>query len=231
MMIKFPGHRLLCLFLYAVLPGQVAAASAAADSDSSKIIVLNPADLSQWSEKIFDGQTRYVSTLSNTQSEAGTQTVIKAQSQASASGLFREIRIDLHKTPYLNWSWKIENTLDNVDETTKQGDDYPARIYVVVSGGLLFWKTRALNYVWSTRQTVNSHWPNAFTANAHMLAVNSGTSQLNVWVQQRRNVLQDLSTYLQLDSHTIDAIAIMTDTDNSGQKATAYYGPIYFSSQ
>ena len=190
-----------------------------------KLQILNPEDLSAWSGKEFSGQTHY----QKHQTQPPVRTVIKAQSQASASGLFREIRVDLTKTPYLNWSWRVENTLQQTDETKKQGDDYPARIYVVVSGGLWFWKTKALNYVWSSQQAVNTDWPNAFTANAHMLAVDSGQDKINTWVQHRRNVLRDIKTYLNLDVQHIDAVAIMTDTDNSGQSAMAYYGEIYFS--
>ena len=201
-----------------------------ASAGKSRLEVLNPADISQWTEKEFAGQTHYEQYKTETETETETETVIKAQSRASASGLFREIHIDLNKTPYLNWRWKVENTLGQVDETSKHGDDYPARIYVVISGGFWFWKTRALNYVWSSKQPVNSEWPNAFTSNAHMLAVDSGKEKLNTWVQHRRNVLQDIKTYLKLDNvEHIDAVAIMTDTDNSGQEAVAYYGEVYFS--
>lgn len=181
--------------------------------------------LSAWSEKSFAGNTLYQVL------EQDGDTVLKAQSKASASGLFLEKTIDLEKTPYLNWSWRVENTLKNVNEQTKDGDDYPARVYILISGGMLFWRTRALNYVWSSRQAINSHWPNAFTENATMLVVASGEQQLGQWQTVKRNVLADIKQYLGLDTTTIDGIAVMTDTDNSGQQATAYYKNIYFSAK
>ncbi len=68
----------------------------------------------------------------------------------SASGLFKKIHIDLNKTPYFNWSWKIDRSLKGLNERSKEGDDYAARICVVKKHALFFWKTRALNYVWSS---------------------------------------------------------------------------------
>ena len=194
-------------------------------SEPTRIPVLTPPSLAQWNSKSFKGDTLYQPVTID-----GLDAV-KAESQDAASGLVRKIKVDLTKTPYLHWSWRVENILRGTDEKTRQGDDYPARVYVIVSSGWFFWQTRALNYVWSSNQPVNSSWPNAFTGNAVMLAVRSGNANAGQWRQERRNVLQDLSEYLQKPFSHIDAVAIMTDTDNSGQSATAYYGEIYFSSE
>ena len=96
---------------------------------------------------------------------------------------------------------------------------------------MFFWKTRALNYVWSNNQAVGSAWPNAFTSNAYMVAVQTGTANLGQWREQKRHVRDDFKRYFGSDIITIDAVAIMTDADNSGREATAYYGDIYFSSE
>lgn len=194
-------------------------------SADSRVPVLTLPDISQWEENSFDGHTSYE--LVNLDG----QHALKASSQASASGYMRKIDIDLNQTPYLNWHWRIDNLLQNIDEQTKKGDDYPARIYVVISGGLFIWKTRALNYVWSSNQPVNSVWPNAFTDKAILIAHRSGQAQVGQWVKEKRNILADIKKYLKTDAVEINAVAIMTDTDNSGQSATAYYGDIYFSSE
>ncbi len=195
----------------------------ASASEILRIPILNPTSLELWETKSFQDQTRY------TMVTIDGYNAIKAQSENAASGLVRKITVDLTKTPYLHWHWRIDNVLQNTDEKTKRGDDYPARVYVIVSGGLFFWQTRALNYVWSSNQIVNSTWPNAFTDKAVMVAVRSGTTQTGQWLHETRNVLEDLPRYLQKSTTHIDAVAIMTDTDNSGQSATAYYGEIYFS--
>ena len=196
-----------------------------AAAEPNRITILDPANLGDWQTEIFKSKTQYEKVTIDG------YPAIQARSHDAASGLVRKIKVDLTKTPYLHWRWRIDNVLQNVDEKTKQGDDYPARIYVIVSGGWFFWQTRALNYVWSSNQPVGNTWPNAFTGNAVMLAVRSGDPQLKQWHNETRNVLQDLATYLHKSFTHIDAVAIMTDTDNSHQSASAYYGEIYFSAQ
>jgi hypothetical protein len=155
--------------------------------------------------------------------------VLEANSQGSASGLVRELRVDLEKQPYLNWSWRVDDVLTAIDERTKAGDDYPARVYVIVSGGIAFWRTRTLIYVWSSRQPAGSTWENAYTANACVMALRSGKAA--GWATERRDVRADFEACFNDDITVIDAVAIMTDTDNSGQEATAWYGDIFFSSE
>lgn len=175
-----------------------------------------------WKEKVFQNNTQY------TFVESDTGTVLRADAQASASGLFRKIRIDLNKTPCLTWSWRVDQPLTALDETTKAGDDYAARVYVVFSGGLAFWDTRAINYVWSGQQDVGTSWPNAYTSRSLNVAVQSGAVNSGKWVQQTRNVRTDYRNWVGKDIHIADAVAIMSDTDNSGRATTAYYGDIQF---
>jgi hypothetical protein len=99
---------------------------------------------------------------------------------------------------------------------------------VVFSGGLFFWRTRAINYVWSSNQPEGASWPNAFTGNARMIAVESGPQRLGQWVSEQRNVAEDYRRLFGGEPGSVDAVAIMTDTDNSGQQASAWYGDIWF---
>ncbi len=195
---------------------------------SAEIIAIaefNQGLINDWEEKVFDHKTHY--TLKQ---EQGLQ-YLHADSQAAASGLVREITIDLEKTPYLNWSWRVNNVFNGNDETQKTGDDYPARLYIIVSGGWYFWKSLALNYVWSSNQAPGQHWPNAYTSNAHMLSLQSGPSQNQEWQYEKRNVREDLKTYFGKEFTQIHAIAIMTDSDNTGASIKADYGDIYFSAE
>ena len=176
-----------------------------------------------WEDHSFEGKTKY----SLVQDED--ITVLKAESHASASGLVNKTRIDLAKTPFLNWRWKVDKSLYRLAETMKEGDDFAARIYIIIDGGVFFWRTLALNYVWSSSTPINSIWDNPFTSNAKMISVQSGNKNSKQWQIEKRNIREDLRKAYNKDIRIIDAIAIMTDTDNSGQKATAYYGDIYFS--
>lgn len=213
------GHRnemKATVVLALLLPCMAAAAElAVGDFDGS--------GLDQWQSKSFKDETRYELVMDD-----GRQ-VVRAESNNSASGLYHERTIDLTETPWLRWRWKIANVLDGVDETTKSGDDYPARVYVIFSGGLAFWRTRTVVYVWSSNQAVSSEWHNAFTDNARMIALQSGADKAGQWITESRNVRADYRRLFGEDVKEADGVAIMTDTDNSGQKATAWYGNIRFS--
>ncbi len=192
----------------------------------NKVVVGNfsAGDLTGWEVKEFDGMTHYqLDNMGNTR-------VLKAVSNATASGLVKKQRIDLDKTPYLQWQWRIDNRLGRMNERAKLGDDYAARVYVIVSSGWAFWKTRAINYVWSANQQKQTVWPNAFVGkNAVMIALRGRQDATGVWYQQKRNVKADLKQQFGEDIRYIDALAIMTDTDNAKGHAVAYYGDIFFS--
>lgn len=183
-------------------------------------------NLAQWEPKSFHQQTLY----SLVADDNAQQQVLKAVSKDSASGLVKKQRIDLTKTPFITWRWKISNTLPNVQERTKAGDDYAARLYVVLDGGLLFWQTKSINYVWASNLPKQTVWPNAYAGDAvQMVALRGKADPLNTWMTEKRNVREDFKRYLGLDVQYIDAVALMTDTDNSHQAATAFYGDISFS--
>lgn len=180
-------------------------------------------NLSGWEEKEFVNQTSYQ--LVN----QGSQTVLQAKAEASASGLFKEVVVDLTTHPYLNWHWKLEKGHPPLAERTKGGDDYGARIYIIVKGGLAFWKTKAINYVWSSAEKKEAIWPNAFAGkNAMLLAVRTPEDQNNVWYQEKRNVYEDFKKIFGEEIKEIHAIAIMTDSDNSKGSVQASYGDISF---
>lgn len=189
-----------------------------------EIGLFSQARLDGWEIERFEGETRYrLESLGDTK-------VLSAQSRSAASGLFRKVHVDLSKTPYLHWRWRIEKRLGLMDEKQKSGDDYVARIYVVVSGGWQFWKTRAINYVWSGNQAVGSVWPNAFAGDhAMMMALRGRGDATGVWYEESRNVAADLEQLFGEKIRYIDAVALMTDTDNAGGEAVSYYGDIYFS--
>ena len=176
-----------------------------------------------WDVKSFKGMTEY-----SLVQESG-KTVVKAHSVGAASGLFKKVKLDPVRFRHLRWSWKIAATITNGNEKTKGGDDYAARVYVVFPGRF-FWQTKAINYIWANRLPKGAHIPNAFTANAMMLAVESGSENRGIGVMEERDVLADYRRLFAEEPREIGAIAIMTDTDNTGNEATAWYGDISISS-
>jgi hypothetical protein len=198
----------------------------ASAAESEKVVIgdFSHNRLDGWESKEFKGKTVY-----RLVSVDG-KTVLQAESHSAASGMFKEQRIDLQQTPFLNWSWRIDSRLGKLDEQSKAGDDYAARVYVVVSGGVLFWRTLAINYVWASNSPKNKIWPNAYAGDhAMMVALRSADDPLHTWESEKRNVRADLQQLFGKDIRYIDAVALMTDTDDSKTQATAYYGDIYFS--
>ncbi|MDX8402847.1 MAG: DUF3047 domain-containing protein [Mariprofundaceae bacterium] len=184
--------------------------------------------LDGWKHRSFDGKTDYTFV---TGSKSGpNRKILKASSDNSASGLFRKVHIDLEKTPWIHWSWRTEQLLSNTDENRKSGDDFTLRLYIIIDDGIFFWRSHALNYVWSSSHQTGETWANPFTSNSTMLAVESGDAKLGQWQHYKRNIRKDLRQLTEKDIRYIDAIAIMTDSDNSGQKATGYYRDIFFTS-
>ncbi len=177
-------------------------------------------------DKVFTGTTSYQLI------QLKDKKILMADSQDSASGLIKKIQVDLKKYPYLNWSWSIENRLDIKNEKIKSGDDYAARIYVVVDGGILLWRTRAVNYVWANEASKGEIWQNAFAGkNSMMMALRSRQDKTSTWYSEKRNVYEDLKRLYGTGFQFIDAVALMTDTDNSHGQVKSYYGDIYFSTK
>lgn len=211
----------------AILGAALLAVTAATVAADAELVVgrFSAGDLRDWQSRSFQGETRYALV------EQDGRRALFADSRGTASGLYREIRVDLNRTPYLNWSWRVDRVLDGVDERTKAGDDYPARVYVVVSGGAAFWRTRSLVYVWSSHQPVGATWNNAFTSNVRVMALRSGTKDGGRRVSEKRDIRADFRRLFGEGIDRIDAVALMTDTDNSGQSATAWYGDLYFTAR
>ncbi|EKD34451.1 MAG: hypothetical protein ACD_75C02333G0002 [uncultured bacterium] len=178
--------------------------------------------LNGWTPKSFKDQTEY-----RLQQEDG-RIVVQATSHAAASGMVKQLEFDPAKYRYLRWSWKIADTVKGGDEKTKAGDDYAARLYVVFPG-LFFWQTKAINYIWANKLPKGETIPNAFTANAMMVAVESGPSLAGWWLQEERDILADYKQLFGEDPPEAGAVAMMTDTDNTGASAVAWYGDIVIS--
>ena len=177
-------------------------------------------------------------------------TVIKAISEASASGLIRKIKIDPEQYPIIKWKWKITNIYQKGDVTKKSGDDYPARIYIAFEYNStkvgLFEKAKfaaiklvygeyppidAINYIWESKAPVGLIVSNPFTARVRMIVVESGKENINTWRQEERNIYEDYIKAFGETPPMISGVAIMTDSDNTGESAVSYYGDIVFESK
>ena len=156
---------------------------------------------------------------------------LKAIADNAASGLGKEIKIDLNKTPFINITWKIEKDIPGIDETAKKGHDFAARVFVIKKTGATALSNRAVNYVFSSNQDVGSNSPSPYTKKSVDNVLATTKTNLNEWVTVKANVKEDFKKFHNLDVNELDGIAIMSDTDNSKKKSITYYQNMYFSSQ
>ena len=156
---------------------------------------------------------------------------IRAEAEGKASGLGKEIKIDLLKTPFINITWKVEKNLSGIIENSKKGHDYAARVFVIKKTGATALSNRAINYVFSSNNSINDNWPSPYTKKSIDYVLSTTKDYNNEWVTVKANVREHFKKLHNLDVKELNGVAIMTDTDNSKMKAISYYQNIYFSSK
>lgn len=178
------------------------------------------------------------------------QTVVKAVCRGSSSGLIRYVRIDPEKYPIIEWRWKISNVFKKGDVTKKAYDDYPARLYITFKFDpekatlmerakykalkLLSGKTPpagAINYIWASNAPHGTTVPSPYTRQSMMIVVQSGKTDLNRWVIEKRDIYADYMAVFGEKPPMISGIAIMSDGNDTNQSVTTYYGDIVIRSR
>ncbi len=155
---------------------------------------------------------------------------LRAEAEGVGSGLGKKIEIDLNNTPYINITWKIEKDLNGIDEKSKKGHDYAARVFVVKKTGLTALSNKAINYIFSSNNSINDHWRSPYTKSSIDYVLSTTKENLNEWVTVKANVKNHFKKLHDIDVDILNGVALMTDTDKTGLKAISYYQNIYFSS-
>ncbi len=154
---------------------------------------------------------------------------LKATADNAASGLGKELKIDLNKTPFINITWKVEKDLSGIKEDTKKGHDFAARVFVIKKTGATPLSNRAINYVFSSNNEIGFNSPSPYTKKSIDSVLSTTKNNLNEWVTIKANVKEDFKKFHNLNVNELDGLAIMSDTDNSKMKSIAYFQNIYFS--
>ena len=196
------------------------------DSFAEKVVAFN------FTKKEFDNLTvRKIK--KNTKYTLGSNengNFLRAEAEGQASGLGKEIFINLNKTPFLNITWKIEKDLSGINERSKKGHDYAARVFVIKKTGSTVLSNRAINYVFSSNEEIGQYWRSPFTKKSIDYVLATTKNNNNEWVTVKTNVKKDFKKLHELEVDELNGVAIMSDTDNSKRKSIAYYQNIYFSS-
>ena len=156
---------------------------------------------------------------------------IKAVAEGTGSGLGKEIQIDISKNPFINITWKVEKNLSGINENSKKGHDFAARVFVIKKTGSTALSNRAISYVFSSNNDVDENWRSPYTKKSIDYVLSSTKESLGTWITVKTNVKEDFMKLHGLNLDDLSGVAIMTDTDNSKLKAISYYQNIYFSSK
>ena len=156
---------------------------------------------------------------------------IKAEAEGKGSGLGKELTIDLSKTPFINITWKVEKDLPGIIENSKKGHDYAARVFVIKKTGSTVLSNKAINYVFSSNNSIDENWPSPYTKKSIDYVLSTTKKNSNEWVTVKANVKEHFKKLHNIDVNELTGVAIMTDTDNSKLKAISYYQNIYSSSE
>ena len=156
---------------------------------------------------------------------------IRAEAEGKASGLGKELKVNLLKTPFINITWKVEKDLPGIIENSKKGHDYAARVFVIKKTGSTALSNRAINYVFSSNNSAGNNWPSPYTKKSIDYVLSTTKKHHDQWITVKANVREHFKKLHDLDVSELTGVAIMTDTDNSKLKAISYYQNIYFSSE
>ena len=174
--------------------------------------------------------------------------VLRAESNSAASGLSYKVRFDPRVYPFISWRWKVSTALKHTDVTSKAGDDYAARLYVSFDYDVnklparektrinLFYLIKGfypplatLNYIWAGSARIGKMVPSPYTDRVRMVVVKNRDSRTQQWHVEERNILEDYRAAFGEEPGDVVSVAVMTDTDNAGEKTTSYYGDIFVS--
>jgi hypothetical protein len=155
---------------------------------------------------------------------------LKAESDASASALLYRKNFNPAEFPIISWRWKIDGVLEKGDVTKKEGNDFPARLYVLFPTAIPF-LPKSINYVWANHLTKGEYRQSVYYGNSIIVAVESGNRYAGLWMEEKRNVYADYKRFFGSEPPNANAIAIMTDTDDTSGKAVAWYDDIVLSNQ
>jgi len=154
---------------------------------------------------------------------------LKAVADNAASGLGKQIKVNLNKTPFINITWKVEKDLNGIIENSKKGHDFAARVFVIKKTGATALSNRAINYVFSSNEDIGKNWSSPYTKKSIDNVLSTTKNNINEWVTVKANVKEDFKKFHNLDVDELDGVAIMADTDNSKKRSISYYQNIFFS--
>ena len=149
---------------------------------------------------------------------------LRAESQENASLLLAPVSIDPRRSPWISWSWRVDQLVDGEALDRTSGSDAAARLYVYFDTPGLPWQKRNLDYVWSAVLPIGTSMRSPFGSHLNLIVVERGTESLGRWQRVERDVVEGYRrSFGEEPPKKIIAIGLMSDSDNTGSRAVAYF--------
>ena len=175
-------------------------------------------------------------------------TCLRMESNNSASALVLKQPFNVYEYPMLTWRWKVSNVYRKGDSGSKEGDDYPARLYVMFvydpDRASLAKKLRyklaktvygqyppdsSISYIWDNQATGKPFIINAYVDEARMIPVSAGAGMVNTWQEYTVDIVRDYRMAFGEDPPAMASLAVMNDSDNTHEAASAWVQSIRLS--
>ena len=173
-------------------------------SETLKVFEFTQEEFDQLKKRKVKGETTW--TLGSNESGE----YIRAEAEGVGSGLGKEILIDLNRTPIINITWKIEKDLSGINENSKKGHDYAARVFVVKKTGSTALSNRAVNYVFSSNNEIGKYWRSPYTKKSIDYVLSTTKQNLNEWVTVKANVKEHFKLLHDLDAVSYTHLTLPT---------------------
>ena len=138
------------------------------------------------------------------------------------------MKLDLNKFPVLSWKWKVTKLPAGADARNVESDDQAAGIYVVFPRFPSFINSQLIGYVWETSAPVGSILKSRKNPLVHYIVVRSGMDDLDKWITEKRNVMDDYRRVFGSEAPKVGGIALMIDTDDTLSDAESYFARVEF---
>jgi hypothetical protein len=175
----------------------------------------------------------------------GDESYLVAVSNSSASALVSMKEFNVYEYPKVRWRWKINRVFPKGDATTREGDDYPIRLYVMFrydpEEASLGERVRyalakrfygeyppksSLNYVWANKKHGERILTSPYTGRSKLLVLRSGESLAGRWVHEEVDIIRDYREAFGEEPPSMASIAVMSDSDNTGEHAVSFIDSI-----
>jgi hypothetical protein len=167
--------------------------------------------------------------------------ILRAESNASASAIMHMDTFNVHTYPKVKWRWKVKNIYAKADVRTKEGDDYPLRVYImfefdpkkagvmdVITYGIAkslygqYPPHSSLSYVWASKDDPETFVVSPYTDKAMMVLLEKGAAKAGTWVDEEIDILSDYRKAFRKEPPVQARIAIMNDSDNTGESSVSW---------